>query len=94
MLEFWFGMLKGFNSDIIVRGKQVHIQTEDWGSANPYFVTRVFVSGAVKQTIKVSYREALPRTRFPNENELRDALQKQHQFVMDEVYSGQVDLGL
>lgn len=50
-------MEKGYNSDIFVRGEKFHIQTEDWGDRNPFVVTRVYRSGAVVKTMKVSYQE-------------------------------------
>jgi hypothetical protein len=52
-------MQKGHNSDINVRGKSYHVQTEDWGSENPFIVSRIFCDGAVLKTIKTSHSEAL-----------------------------------
>jgi hypothetical protein len=48
-------MVKGLNSDLIIRGKKFHIQTEDWGRENPFLVTKVFCDGAVLRTIKTPY---------------------------------------
>lgn len=75
-------MQKGFNSDITVRGKQYHIQTEDWGSANPYLVSRVFVNGAVVKTVKVSYAEAFKSGPVQDSQAIQLALKKQHNDVI------------
>jgi hypothetical protein len=44
-------MVKGFNSDLVIRGKNYHVQTEDWGNANPFLVSRVFSNGAVLKNL-------------------------------------------
>ena len=87
-------MQKGYNSDISVRGKNYHIQTEDWGTANPFIVSRVFANGAVLKTIKTPYTEALRFGPVNNEDEsIRQALRRQHQQVMDDLMSGAMDQG-
>jgi hypothetical protein len=87
-------MQKGFNSDISVRGRPVHVQTEDWGPANPFLVSRVFVGGAVLRTLKTPYADAL-RSGPVNETEaIRLALKRQHQRVLDELTSGQLSIGV
>lgn len=85
-------MEKGFNSDISVRGKTVHVQTEDWGYANPYLVSRVFVGGAVLTTVKTPYAEALRVGPVQEAEALRLALRRQHQRILDELISGRLAL--
>lgn len=82
-------MQKGFNSDLNVRGKKYHIQTEDWGHGNPFLVSRVFSGGAVLKTIKTSYTEALRGGPVNDEKALRQALQQQHTRVVDELMKNQ-----
>lgn len=81
-------MLKGFNSDLNIRGKSYHVQTEDWGSANPYLVSRVFANGAVIKTIKTSYSEALKDGPIHDQQAVGMALRKQHQQIIDQLHSG------
>lgn len=81
-------MQKGFNSDLSARGKTFHIQTEDWGQDNPYLVSRVFCNGAVVKTIKTSYEKALREGPVNNSDAIRQALQRQHQQVMNDLLSG------
>ena len=81
-------MQKGLNSDLNIKGKMVHIQTEDWGVGNPFIVTRIFVNGAVKQTIKTSYNEALKNGPVNQAQALEQAIRRQHQKAIDELWSG------
>lgn len=83
-------MVKGFNSDLSIRGKSYHVQTEDWGSANPFLVTRVFANGAVLKTIKISYTEALKGGPIQDSQALGLALRKQHQQIIDQLHSGNI----
>lgn len=83
-------MQKGFNSDITVRGKNFHVQTEDWGRDNPFLVSRVFSNGAVLKTIKVSYLDALKGGPANEAEALKIALKKQHHKVLDAVMSGEL----
>ncbi len=79
-------MLKGFNSDINIRGQSYHIQTEDWGDANPFLVSRIFLNGAVLKTIKTSYVEAFKSGPIGDREALQQALKKQHYKVVDELF--------
>ena len=81
-------MQKGLNSDIDVKGRTYHVQTEDWGSANPYLVSRVFAGGAVLKTVKTPYEEALKYESNRNIEALKMALRKQHNRVVDQLMTG------
>ncbi len=95
MLTF-LAMEKGFNSDVDVRGKKYHVQTEDWGFKNPYLVSRVFLNGAVVRTVKTSYQEILRQpisligeTLIFSES-IRQALRQQHTLVVEKLLSGEL----
>ncbi len=88
-------MEKGFNSDVSVGIKKYHVQTEDWGLQNPFIVTRIFCNGAVVNTIKTPYSELtkqsdsyLNKVNVLNDESIRAALRKQHNSVIDGLYSG------
>lgn len=85
---------KGLNSDLIYRGLNFHVQTEDWGQENPYVVSRVFQEGAVVQSVKTSYREILGNGRngryLYNAQLIREALERQHNKILDLLISGQL----
>lgn len=83
-------MQKGFNSDILYKGSAYHIQTEDWGAQNPYFVSQIFCNGAIVKNIKIHYTKVLPQVDPQNEKLIRVALETQHESVLDLLLSGQL----
>ncbi len=83
-------MEKGFNSDISYLGCQYHVQTEDWGSANPFLVSRVFRNGAVVKSIKTAYSEVLPHGPSTQSKAIRLAMKIQHQQILDLLLSGKL----
>lgn len=83
-------MEKGFNSDIAWLGDVYHVQTEDWGRANPFLVSRVFRDGAVLKSIKTGYDEVLPRGPASEAKAIKLAMKIQHQQILDLLLSGQL----
>jgi hypothetical protein len=87
-------MQKGFNSDIVFRGLNFHVQTEDWGLENPYLVSRVYQDGAVIKSVKTPYSEVLGFGRIHRHsvdpNTIREALRDQHEKILDLLLSGQL----
>lgn len=89
---------KGFNSDIVYRGMNFHVQSEDWGLENPFLVSRVYQNGAVIKSIKTPYSEVLRSgpvplriSRLPVDPEaIRLALRTQHEKILDLLVSGQL----
>ncbi len=83
-------MQKGFNSDILYKGATYHVQTEDWGVDNPFFVSQVFFRGAVLRTIKISYTKVLPRGTQSDVKSICVALETQHQSILDLLIAGEL----
>ncbi len=81
-------MNKGFNSDLSVRGKKYHVQSEDWGSQNPYLVSRIFCNGAVLKTVKTPHETALREGPVNQHEAIAQALQRQHQQIMSDLLAG------
>ena len=82
-------MQQGFNSDISVRGQTFHVQTEDWGPARGFVVSRVFCSGAVVRTVKMAYAEIIHQGPVVSEVEaVKQALRRQHHRVLEELLNG------
>ncbi|WP_413292243.1 hypothetical protein ACLSU7_12645 [Bdellovibrio sp. HCB185ZH] len=81
-------MQKGFNSDITVRGQKYHIQTEDWGMANPFLVSRIFCNGAVLKTIKTPHERVLQVGSSQPAEAIKQALHRQHSTIIDTLMSG------
>lgn len=84
------GMLKGFNSDISYKGSKYHVQTEDWGRANPFLVSQIFCNGAVIRTIKIPYTKVLPEGIDSKKHSIQIALEAQHSSILDLLVSGQL----
>jgi hypothetical protein len=83
-------MQKGYNSDIQVKGQAYHVQTEDWGTQNPFLVSRIFKNGAVIKTIKTSHEDALRSGSIRTTDALQTALKTQHNRVLDQLFAGQI----
>ena len=83
-------MEKGFNSDVNWMGDQYHVQTEDWGQANPFLVSRVFRNGAVLRSFKTSYKDVLPEGPTAEAKAIRLAMKIQHQQILDLLVSGKL----
>lgn len=82
-------MVKGLNSDLIIRGRKFHIQTEDWGKDNPFLVTKVFCDGAVMRTIKTPY-SALTKSNLISRETLQMAISEQHHKVVNMLHENKV----
>jgi hypothetical protein len=83
-------MQKGYNSDVSYKGLTYHIQTEDWGLKNPFFVSQIFCNGAVIKNIKIPYTKVLPAQAKWSDDTIRIALETQHESVLDLLLSGQL----
>lgn len=81
-------MQKGFNSDVNVRGKVYHVQTEDWGTQSGVIVSRVFCNGAVVKSIKTPYAEILAKGSVNSSEAVKSALKNQHQRIVSELIEG------
>jgi hypothetical protein len=81
-------MQKGFNSDITVRGQKYHVQTEDWGTQNPFLVSRIFCNGAVMKTIKTPHDKVLQTGSAQYTEAIKHALHRQHSHIIDTLMSG------
>lgn len=81
---------KGLNSDVEFNGRAFHVQTEDWGRANPFIVTQVFRSGKVVKQVKIPYSKVLPHAEKSAPSAVQAALQFQHQSILDLLLSGQL----
>jgi len=91
-------MEKGFNSDVVFKGMNFHVQSEDWGLQNPYIVSRVYQNGAVIKSIKTPYAEVLrPLSsgmrmmhQLVDPQAIRLALRDQHEKILDLLLSGKL----
>ncbi len=84
-------MEKGCNSDVTVNGHNYHLQTQDWGQANPFIVSQIFRNGALVKSIKNPYEKILTRGLRSDGQSIRLALRSQHQEILDLLISGQFE---
>lgn len=75
--------VKGENSDLFIKGLNIHVQTEDWGFEKAVLMSRVFKNGSVHKTFKLPY-EKIPQAEL--ESQRSKAVAKLHQTVIDWVY--------
>lgn len=81
---FCMKSVAGENTDLIVKGEKLHVQTEDWADNGNILVSRVFKHGAVIKTFKLPYDKI---NQVNNEEFRLKALQKLHQFVIEKLYA-------
>ena len=72
------------------QGFSYHVQTEDWGKAKPYFVSRIFLNGAVVKSIKTPYQDILPGGTESPVHIILLAMKSQHEQILDLLHSGQL----
>lgn len=76
------------NSDICLGSDAYHIQTEDWGLASPFIVSRVYKNGAVVKSIKTPYTELISAPMW-DRTAVEQAVEVQHNQILDQLISGQ-----
>ncbi len=77
------GVLKGYNTDLNIRGQCYHVQTEDWGVARACIVSHIFKNGAVIKKIKTPYHKAIPEDFITSSKHIKEALRLQHQYIIE-----------
>ena len=73
----------GENTDLILKGEKVHVQTEDWADNGYTLVSRVFKHGSVIKTFKLPYDKI---NQVEIDEHRQKTLQKFHQFVIEKLY--------
>lgn len=76
------------NSDINMGRDAYHIQTEDWGIASPYIVSRIYKNGAVLKSVKTPYTDLIQAPIW-DKTAVEDAVKVQHHKILDLLLSGQ-----
>jgi hypothetical protein len=75
--------IMSLNDNLDFFGKDVHVQTENVDSTDPYIVTQVFLHGRVVQTTKYEYPDEVR-----NRNEvvkIHDLMRMQHMEVIEKI---------
>lgn len=74
----------GENTDLILKGEKIHVQTEDWAENGFILVSRVFKHGSVIKTFKLPYDKI---NQVQIDEYRQKALQKLHQYVIEKLYA-------
>ena len=75
------------NSDINLGNDSFHVQTEDWGVASPYIVSRIYKNGAVLKSIKTPYSEIVDAPIW-DKNAVELAVKSQHDQLVEQLLTG------
>ncbi len=82
-----YDMELSLNSDINLGNDSFHIQTEDWGVASPYIVSRIYKNGAVLKSIKTPYSEIVDAPIW-DKNAVELAVKSQHDQLVEQLLTG------
>ncbi len=70
----------GENSDILIAGVKLHVQTEDWSDYRQSVVSRVYKNGSVVKTFKLSYQKI---TAVEMSENRKNAVLRLHQYAIE-----------
>lgn len=82
-----YDMELSLNSDINLGNDSFHIQTEDWGVASPYIVSRIYKNGAVLKSIKTPYSEIVDAPIW-DKQAVELAVKSQHDQLVEQLLTG------
>lgn len=82
-------MITGHNTDVEYAGRIYHVQTEDKGEANPVIETLVYSRGAILDSRRHSYAEAVKNGH--DEKIALRLMEQQHRRMVREVRNGRYD---
>jgi tetratricopeptide (TPR) repeat protein len=69
-----------FNTDIVIKGKKYHIQTEAGGAKKPFIITRIFIGGELISTKKTDYKDILKAPDM--KKRLEELMYRQHRMAV------------
>lgn len=73
------------NTDLIIKGESLHVQTEDWGQSHQKLVTRIYKQGRMTKSFEVHYTKLQPPL---SEKNMKGYAAELHQKVIDWVHEG------
>ncbi len=82
-----YAMELSLNSDINLGNDSFHVQTEDWGVASPYIVSRIYKNGAVLKSIKTPYSEIIDAPIW-DKQAVEIAVKSQHDQLVEQLLMG------
>jgi hypothetical protein len=82
-------MITGCNTNVLYRGKQFHVQTEDSGRANPHIISHVYHGGTIIATEKSEYGDRIDSDEI--DIKVRAKIELQHKTMLKRLTKGELD---
>jgi hypothetical protein len=82
-------MITGCNTNVLYRGKQFHVQTEDSGRANPHIISHVYHGGTIIASEKSSYGDRIDAEEL--DIKVRAKIELQHKTMLKRLTGGELD---
>ena len=82
-------MITGCNTNVLYRGKQFHVQTEDSGRANPHIISHVYHGGTIIASEKSGYGDRVNSAEI--DIKVRAKIELQHTTMLKRLTSGALD---
>lgn len=82
-------MITGCNTNVLYRGKQFHVQTEDSGRANPHIISHVYHGGTIIASEKSEYGDRVDSDEL--DIKVRAQMELQHKTMLKRLTSGELD---
>ena len=82
-------MITGCNTNVLYRGKQFHVQTEDSGRANPHIISHVYHGGTIVASEKSGYADRVDSEEI--DIKVRAQIELQHKTMLKRLTGGELD---
>ena len=82
-------MITGCNTNVLYRGKQFHVQTEDSGRANPHIISHVYHGGTIIASEKSEYGDRIDSEEI--DIKVRAQIELQHKTMLKRLTGGELD---
>jgi hypothetical protein len=82
-------MITGCNTNILYRGKQFHVQTEDSGRTNPHIISHVYHGGTIIASQRSEYGHRIGSEEL--DIKVRAQIELQHKTMLERLTGGELD---
>jgi hypothetical protein len=82
-------MITGCNTNVLYRGKQFHVQTEDSGRGKPHIISHVYHGGTIIASEKSSYAHRVDAEEL--DIKVRAQIELQHKTMLKRLTGGELD---
>ncbi len=82
-------MITGCNTNVLYRGKQFHVQTEDSGRATPHIISHVYHGGTIIASEKSGYADRIDSDEI--DIKVRAQIELQHKTMLKRLTGGELD---